>query len=140
MSTITARITYMSPTGVTQRLVQAQIRNGLQLGDELAAPGADVATWLRAHAHSSPMLTALANTSLEQRLLCSRTDADWQPSPDVLTGQSLVLISRVIAGPVRLADGSTAEVVRRTRRGCCRTRRLAGTNTGLETITTLGAL
>lgn len=102
----TARLTYMSTDDTMVRLVRAQTRNALLLGDELAAAASDAATLA-----SRTNAQLIAADSAGERII----GAALALLPDVcrpadltqrLDGLSLLLVSGVIAGPVGLAEAA----------------------------------
>jgi hypothetical protein len=130
----------MSPDDMMTRLVQAQTRNGLLLGEELAAAAHDAAN-LAARTHAQ----LIAADGTGERIIgaaLALLPSECRPADLTrrLDDQPLLLISGVIAGPVGLADAAA-----RLRSLGARTVAAAVLGgwpeaiAGVETITALGA-
>jgi hypothetical protein len=124
-----ARLTYMSLTDIAQRLVQAQTRNGLLLGDELAAAAAEAANlaartrarFIAADGTGERIIgAALAPLANERRPAALTRRLDGAVTAPHLRGNCWSSRAR--------GDGGTAEVACACTLGCCRPHRLPEPN------------
>jgi hypothetical protein len=122
------------------RLAQAQTRNGLLLGDELAAAAHDAAS---VAARTSAQLVAADRTGeriIGAALALAPNDCRPADLTHRVDGQSLLLISGVVAGPYGLAEAAARLKSLGARTVVAAV--LGGWSepiVGIETITTLGA-